>query len=344
MRVPSGGRTVAEIGEFPLIDIIHDVVGGFNPRRLRLGIGDDAAIWSPRPSHDLVVTTDTLIQGVHFRLEWIEDWQSLGHKALAVNLSDIASMGVGPRLAVVGLGLPGGHRDREVADLFRGMTALARRFGVVIAGGDVTSSPLGVVISVTVIGEYAIGGRLPMTRSASRPGDLIGVTGPLGLAAAGLRVLYWQQRTLDGNPVMQEAYHRPQPRVREGLALRRAGVRAAMDLSDGLLGDLPKMCQRSQVSAIVEEARLPIPNALKWSFPDWFDLATRGGDDYELLFTAPPHVFERVRHVFRRSGFRAPQCIGEITEAGTDGPAVQVRTPGGKLNEVAPGAFSHFGG
>lgn len=344
MRVPSGGRLVSDVGEFPLIDIIDAVVGGSNPPRLRLGIGDDAAVWTPRPGHELVITTDVLLQGVHFRLEWIEEWQSLGHKALAVNLSDIAAMGATPKLAVVGIGVQGSQRDREIADLFRGMQALARRSGVVLAGGDVTSSASGLVLSVTVVGEHSARGRPLMTRAEARPGDLIGVTGPLGMAAAGLRVLHWQHLTMDGSPAMRQAYHWPQPRLREGQILRRAGVRAAMDLSDGLLGDLPKICEASHVSAIIDASRLPIPNAIRWSFPDWFDLALRGGDDYELLFAAPRPVFERAAEALARAGLRRPRCIGEIVAAGADGPEVRMREATGKVTDVAPGAFSHFGG
>lgn len=341
MRVPSGGRPVKEVGEFPLIDMIDGVVGADTPRRLRVGIGDDAAVWRPRPGRDLVFTTDMLVQNVHFRLDWM-DWQAVGHKALAANLSDIAAMGATPRLALVALGLKGNERDREVTDLYRGMAALGRRYRVAVAGGDLSSSPGGVVVSVTAIGETPGGRRAVMSRAAARPGDVIGVTGPMGMAAAGLRVLQQQLLTLDGSPAMREAYSRPQPRVREGRLLARAGVKAAMDLSDGLLGDLPKMCQASGVSAVVEIARVPIPNAIKWNFTDWFDLALRGGEDYELLFTASPTVFERVCRAFRLAGLRGPWRIGEIVAAGAKGPEVKIREATGKVREVEPGAFSHF--
>ncbi|GBD15144.1 Thiamine-monophosphate kinase [bacterium HR26] len=341
MRVASSGRLVREVGEFALIDQITRLVGSVASSRLRIGIGDDAAAWRPRPGHDVVITTDVLIERVHFRLDWT-DWGSLGHKALAVNLSDLAAMGARPRLAFVDLGLRGSERDQEVLDLYRSARKLGQRFGLVIAGGDTTRAPNGVVIAVTVVGDVPKDGRPLLTRSAARPGDLIGVTGPLGLAAAGLRVLERGLKTLDGSPAMQEAYHRPQPRVREGLLLRRCGVRAAMDLSDGLLGDLPKICERSGVSAIVDLFRLPIPNAIKWGFSDWRDLALRGGDDYELLFTAPPHVFERVCRAFRRAGLRPPFRIGQIVEAGTEGPQVKLRNVLGKLEVVEPGGYTHF--
>lgn len=343
MRVPAGGRSVKEVGEFPLIEMLEGVVGGGKPARLELGIGDDAAVWSPPAGRKLVITTDMLVENVHFRLDWIEDFRDLGYKALAVNLSDIAAMGASPRLAFVDLGLQGSERDREVADLYRGMNALGRKFGAVVAGGDISSSPTGMIISVTVIGLAPPGGRPVLKRCAARPGDVLAVTGRLGLAAAGLRVLQRQLLTLDGRPAMVEAFHKPQPRVREGRLLVRCGVRAAMDLSDGLLGDLPKLCKLSGVSAVLDLPRLPIPNSMKWGFPDWFDLALRGGEDYELLFSAPPHVYQRVERSFRRAGLPRPFRIGEIVEAGAEGPQVRIRQASGRLEPVDPGAFTHFG-
>ncbi|MCX7623564.1 MAG: thiamine-phosphate kinase [Thermomicrobium sp.] len=336
----SGGRPLREVGEEALIEQIARLVATTCPR-VRIGIGDDAAVWRPHAGHELVVTTDTLIERIHFRLEWT-DWATLGHKALAVNLSDIAAMGALPRLAVVDLALRGTERDRDVADFYRGAQALARRFGVAIVGGDTTRSPLGVAISVTVIGESPRDGRPLLRRDAGRPGDVIGVTGPLGLAAAGLRVLERGLKTLDGNPVMQERYHRPEPRVREALLLRRCGVRAAMDISDGLLGDLEKLCRASGVSAIVDTLRVPVPNAVKWGFPDWEELALRGGDDYELLFTAPPHVFARVQRAFARAGMLPPRAIGQLIEAGTAGPVVQLRDAAGRCRPVEARGYDHF--
>lgn len=341
MAIPSSGTPIREVGEFPLIEILQRMVSDHSGGRVPLGIGDDAAIWQPRPGHRVVVTTDLLIEHVHFRLDWA-DWETLGHKALAANLSDVAAMGARPVVAVVGLGLHGYEKDREVADLYRGMDRLGARHGVTIVGGDVSSSPAAIVISVTVLGEASQQARL-MTRGAARPGDVIGVTGPLGLAAAGLRALERQLLTLDGGPAMREAFNCPQPRVREGRLLRRVGVRAAMDLSDGLLGDLPKICAASSVSAVVDMLRVPVPNAVRWAFDDWFDMALRGGEDYELLFTAPPPIFERADRAFRRAGLRPPIAVGEIVEAGSDGPNVKIRGASGRIRDIAPGAFSHFG-
>ncbi|HUZ00044.1 MAG TPA: thiamine-phosphate kinase [Thermomicrobiaceae bacterium] len=342
MAMPSGGTAIRQVGEFPLIEILGRVAGDHSGGRAPLRMGDDAAVWKPRPGRRVVATTDLMVEHVHFRLDWV-DWETLGHKALAVNLSDIAAMGARPSVALVGLGLHGYEKDREVADLYRGMDRLGARHGLTIIGGDISSSPAAAMIAVTVLGEAPRSGQL-MMRSAARPGDVIAVTGPLGLAAAGLRVLERQLLTLDGEPSMREAFNRPEPRVREGRLLRRLGVRAAMDLSDGLLGDLPKICSASGVSAVIDMLRIPIPNAIRWAFDDWFDMALRGGEDYELLFTAPAAVFARVMRTFDRAGMRSPIAIGEIVAAGPDGPSLSVRGASGRVRDIAPGAFSHFGG
>ncbi|MFN8513120.1 MAG: AIR synthase related protein [Thermomicrobiales bacterium] len=184
-------ETVAALGEFALIGRLAGMlaeVGAASAPDL-LGIGDDAAIWSPTPGARNVITTDSLIEGIHFRLDWTS-WHDLGHKALAVNLSDVAAMGARPRLAVISLGLTGREPVAGMLDLYRGLGTLAARHGLVVAGGDIVASPDRLGIHVTVIGESwpASGGQL-LTRDAARPGDLLAVTGPLGLSAAGLALL-----------------------------------------------------------------------------------------------------------------------------------------------------------
>jgi thiamine-monophosphate kinase len=341
-RVPTAGKRIRDIGEFKLIDILTAVVAGSQPGRLSLGIGDDAAVWRPSPGRHIVMSTDTMIEEEHFRLEW-GDWKSLGHKALAVNLSDMAAMGARPRLALVSLGLTGGERDREVADLYRGMVALGDQFKTAVVGGDTTSSETAVMISVTVLGEATAGPETVMKRSAGKAGDLIAVTGPLGLAAGGLEVLDQELRTLDGGPAMEEAFLRPKPRVKEGRILARSGVRCAIDLSDGLLGDLPKICDQSSLSAELDELKIPVPLSIKWAFQDWFEVALRGGEDYELLFTASPAVMARVNRNFRRAGLRLPTVIGRMVDSGESDPSVRLRLPSGQLEELKPGAYSHWG-
>jgi thiamine-monophosphate kinase len=341
-RVPTAGKRIRDIGEFKLIDIVTAVVAGTQPGRLSLGIGDDAAVWRPSPGRHIVMSTDTMIEEEHFRLDW-GDWKSLGHKALAVNLSDLAAMGARPRLALVSLGLTGGERDREIADLYRGMVTLGTEFKTAVVGGDTTTSETAVMISITVLGEATGGPDSVMKRSSAREGDLIAVTGPLGLAAGGLEVLDQELRTLDGGPAMEEAFLRPRPRVREGRLLARSGVRCAIDLSDGLLGDLPKICSQSELSAELDELKIPVPLSIKWAFQDWFEVALRGGEDYELLFTAPPSMFRRINQSFRRAGLRLPTVIGRMVSAGESTPGVRMRVPSGQMEELEAGAFAHWG-
>ena len=340
MRIPTGGTPIEELGEFDLIQQLDRAISPKEWSPVTLGIGDDAAVWRPRPGRSLVATTDVLVENVDFKREWLE-WEDLGYKALVVNLSDIAAMGAWPRIALVTLGLRGTERDREMIQLYQGMDELARRCRVDVVGGDVSKSAT-IFISVTAIGDVPVHQQV-LTRSGARVGDVLAVTGSLGLAAAGLRVLRQELGWIDGVPAMRQAQLRPAPRLREGRLLARLGASAAIDLSDGLLGDLPKLCEASDVSATVDVVRLPVPSSIRWSFPDWLDLALRGGEDFELLFTAPKDVYYRIERLFQRVGLRAPVRIGEIAPPGVNGPEVLLRQPSGLTEPALPGAFTHFG-
>ncbi|HEX5503219.1 MAG TPA: thiamine-phosphate kinase [Thermomicrobiales bacterium] len=370
---PGATGTAAALGEFALIDrlaaALAEVGAGGAPAPSGpvpsevlgvlggdlLGIGDDAAAWWPAPGARALITTDSLIAGVHFRLDWT-GWRDLGHKALAVNVSDIAAMGGRPRLAVVSLGLTGREPVAGLLDLYRGLGALAVRHGLTVAGGDVVRSPDRLGLHVTVVGESwpDLGGRI-LTRAGARPGDALAVSGPLGSSAAGLALL--AARTDGGAPVdlaavgategraLLAAHLRPEPRVALGRLLVEAGARAAMDLSDGLFGDLAKVCAASGVAALVEEAALPVPAAVRSRFPDrWLDLATRGGEDYELLFAAPPAVLDDVAARCRAAGLPIPARIGAVLPAGDAGPRIVLRRADGTDEVVRGGAFDHFGG
>lgn len=337
----TAGRPVSQVGEFALIGSLSNLIAASRVRSsgVVLGAGDDTALWRPRPGREVALTTDVLVEGVHYRTDWATAGQ-VGHRALAVNVSDLAAMGARPRVALVALGLRGDEPDRWVFDLYRGMLALAGKLHVRIVGGDVVRSPRAQTISVTVVGEIRPGQAL--RRDTARIGDMIGVTGPLGLAAAATRLLEAEDRTADGAPAMIKAHVEPRPKVLEGLLLARAGVRCAMDVSDGLLGDLPKICEASNVSALLEQDDLPIPNSLRWNFPDWLDLALRGGEDFELLFTAPPEVFARAADLFRRFGRRPPIVIGEMIAPAPAGPRISMRFTDLHRDVLTPGAFDHF--
>ncbi|HEU5329783.1 MAG TPA: thiamine-phosphate kinase [Thermomicrobiales bacterium] len=351
--------TVAELGEFALIDVLAETLAAVGATSSTgdaaplLGIGDDAAAWTPTPGARALITTDSLIGGVHFRLDWTS-WRDLGHKALAVNLSDVAAMGGRPRLAVVTLGLTGAEPVAGLRELYRGLGLLARRYQTAIAGGDIVASPDRFGLHVTVVGESwpEAEGRL-LTRDGARPGDLLAVSGPLGLSAAGLRLLLAREsvpgaaQSLEplpaGERAMLAAHHRPQPRIECGRLLVEAGATAAMDLSDGLWGDLAKICARSKVAARVVELALPAPESVRQRFPDsWLDLATRGGEDYELLFTIAPEAFAALTRQCQERDLPLPVAIGRIVPPDDNTAPIVLRRADGREEPVQGGAFDHF--
>lgn len=340
-----GGPTVAEVGEFGLIAALRAALpeAAAGATFVPIGIGDDCAVWTPTPGASVVVTTDSLVEGIHFRTDW-SDPASLGEKTLAVNLSDLASMGAVPRVVVVTLGLRG---DESVADLrtfYAAMGALAARTGTVIAGGDIVRSPTALTLHVTALGE-AVGGRW-LTRSGARAGDVLAVSGTIGASAAGLALLQLgeddpRRRAATADQLIA-AQLRPEPRLALGAVLLAQGATAAMDLSDGLLGDLPKLLAASGVSALLEADRLPVAAAVRALFPEqWLALALRGGEDYELLFTAPADAFAAISEEADRFGLPVT-AIGEIVAAGAQ-PEIGLVDLDGAEQPVSAGAFDHFG-
>jgi thiamine-monophosphate kinase len=303
---------VSEIGEFGLIDRLARMVSaedkkGVAWRHLILGIGDDAAAWQGEATIQLA-TVDALVQDVHFRLN-LTSWAELGWKAIAINLSDIATMGGQPRYALVSLALPDETEVENVTSLYQGMLELARRFEVAIVGGNISRAPL-VIINITVVGNAKGRGQSLLTRSAAKIGDQVAVTGYLGTAAAGLEMLTKHLKfDVKASASLRKAFVQPYPRVAEGQALVKCGVKAAIDISDGLISDLNHICQASQVGARIEIERVPIAPAVKSNFgAQARELALSGGEDYELLFTGPAAIIEKAR-----SAVSCPvTVIGEI--------------------------------
>jgi len=301
-----------EAGEFALIDLIHDMVARTRDPQARswqktvIGIGDDAAAWLGDGLIQLA-TTDTLVEDTHFDLR-LTNWEELGWKALAINLSDIAAMGGIPRYALLSLSLPAHLETEDIARFIQEMMRLADEFGVALIGGNLASAPK-VVITMTVIG-CSKGKRL-LRRSAARPGDQIAVTGYLGTSAAGLEVLRGRRISdAEAINVLKQAHLKPVPRVKEGQTLVEQGVRAAIDISDGLIADLNHICECSKVTARVNMEQVPVHPAVRANFPEYRELALSGGEDYELLFTADAATITRAR--------RKLNCpvtvIGEITD------------------------------
>jgi thiamine-monophosphate kinase len=325
-----------QIGEFGLIEIITEFlnksgVGDTPEHDVLIGVGDDAAAWRSQGSPQLG-TTDILVQDVHFSMDIIT-WRQLGWKALAVNISDIAAMGGIPKHALVSLGLPSDAEVEQVLELYQGMAEIAKRFALSISGGDVVKAPL-VIISPSVVG---MAGNNILTRSAALPGDLIAVTGYLGSSAAGLRMLK-AGLELDAETAsyLRQAHLCPLPRVGEGELLAQHGVRAAIDLSDGLVADLNKICQASKVGARVMTDRVPIHPSVQAAFErDSLRLALSGGEDYELLFTARGDVIEGTKSLM--SG--PVTVIGEIV---TEPRQVTLLDEEGKAMEWEGGGWEHF--
>ena len=332
---------VRNAGEFGLIARLRAALPSsvHASPRIELGIGDDAAAWRPTPDRFSVITTDTLIEGTHFRLDWT-DWRSLGHKLLAVNLSDIAAMGAMPVLATITLALTGEERVGDLEEMYQGAATLAEPHGVAIVGGDIVRTTGPLALTVTAIGEAIH----LLQRKCAQPGDRLIVSGTLGAAAAGMRLLELpdlraRATTAD---LLIAAHLRPNPRISLGHALATHGASSAMDLSDGLLGDLPKILAASGVAAQVERNRIPVLPAVRALFPDdWLEMAMRGGDDYELLATVPPYAMDEVVAAATTVGATITD-IGEIVGREEGKPLLSLIDASGHIDEIAEGAFDHF--
>jgi thiamine-monophosphate kinase len=330
---------ISEIGEFGLIDLISDIVNKSRKpcsdswRNLITGIGDDAAVYDPGGKVQLV-TTDSLVQDIHFNLQ-ITDWEALGWKAMAVNLSDIAAMGGIPNYALFSLSLPGDIEVRCIEKLYCGFIQAADIFDVAIAGGNINSARE-VVITVTLFGSLEA--RDFLTRGAAKPGDKVAITGYTGLANAGLRMLT-QHLSIDAETevLFREAHLKPKPRVIEGQKLLRSGVKAAIDISDGLIADLTHVCKVSGVGALINMDKVPIHPCLQRYFKDdCNNMVLAGGEDYELLFTASENIIEGLT----QSAGMLVKVIGEIVE-GTNG-SVKVVDNNGSEIMVKQAGWDHF--
>jgi thiamine-monophosphate kinase len=327
--------TVSELGEHALLARILARL----PRpssSVLVGPGDDAAVLAPVRNERLVVTTDAVVEGVHFSRAFSTP-ADIGHKALAVNLSDLAAMAATPRWALLSLVLPGSWLVADVEDLVDGLAALAGRHGVSVVGGNITRTDGSLVVDVTAGGEVAP--RRWMTRSGARAGQGIYVSGSIGGAAAGLEMLKADSSTPDANCVAR--HRRPEPRIRLGLAIGRArAARAGMDLSDGLSDALNQVAAASGVGVRVDADALPIePGAREWWTSRGADpvaAAMAGGDDYELLLAVPAKG-GGLRSVRRHVTDPALTKIGEFTKD----PRELVLVRGGKA-EALPKGFEHF--
>lgn len=319
------------MGEFDLIARHFTRPGRTEGGVVTQGIGDDCAVLTPTPGWQWLVSTDMLVEGRHF-LSTV-DPRRLGHKALAVNLSDLAACGATPRAFFLSMALPRADDD-FLTGFAAGLFALADAHGVVLAGGDTTAGPLN--LNITVMGEAPPGAAL--LRSGARPGDEVWVSGTLGDARLALEV-FRGQLSLSGQDfdAVRLAMELPQPRVALGQALRGVAS-AAIDVSDGLTGDLGHLLQRSKVGAELQLDDLPRSSILG-AMPQAIQqlCLLTGGDDYELVFTAPADAHDRVLAAGRASGTPVHR-IGRIESE----PGLRVRDGHGECLPSTWQSFDHF--
>jgi len=316
-----------------------------HPSSLLQGIGDDAAVVRQRSALDFVITTDLLVEGIDFDLDTFKiSPRDVGHKALAVSLSDIAAMGARPRWALLSIGVPQARWDTSFLEKFYvGVRALAARHAVTIIGGDISRTPERVVVDSIVLGETSRG--RAVLRSGARPGDRIYITGSLGGAAAGLQILQDNSRTpstarhtrAQRQLILRQT--RPTPRVEWGrLLVERKVATAMIDLSDGLSSDLSHLCRESGVGANVEASRIPIDPFIKRagiSDAEALPLALNGGEDFELLFTVGP------RHAAKLPDEVGGVPITYIGDVTSDAGKVRL-VEKARARVLKPSGFQHF--
>jgi thiamine-monophosphate kinase len=324
------------MGELDLIERIRAGSGGPD-RRIALGIGDDCAILRPPRGHEVLVTTDFTLEGRHFHRDWHPP-ESVGHRALARGLSDLAAMGGRPLAAFLSLALPAEMLATRagrvwVERFFAGLRGLANRVGVSLAGGDTSESPCGLVLADIVLVGSAPAGRA-LRRSGGKVGDVLYATGELGGAAAELEALRRGQKMRRSSEPHPQLF--PEPRLSVGQALlRRRLASAAIDLSDGLSSDLTHLCHESGVGAEVDACALPLHPLAIAQGARALELALNGGEDYELLFVAPAAV-QMPRSI---AGVRVTR-IGKLVR----GKEISLIDSDGGRRRLKPGGWEHFSG
>jgi len=322
-------------------DILREIAGSSrSPQKnsstnsLALGIGDDAALFRLRPGYETILTCDWFLEGTHFLRERHPP-DSVGWKCLARAVSDIAAMGGAPRCFLLSLALPDSHTGQWLDQFLGGLRRASRKFHCVLAGGDTTRQEQ-ILINVTVIGEVKRGHAV--LRSGAREGDLIYVSGSLGEAELGLQLLKLTKKSANLRDPLLRKHLYPQPRLELGRWLAEKRIATAMiDLSDGLSSDLARICSSSGVGALLDHDQFPavrVPRSLLKKVNESLQLALHGGDDYELLFTAPPRKLPGLP--WNRKDLRI-YPIGVITS----GPNIVYHGPGSPFI-LRPGGWDPF--
>ncbi|MFB3789095.1 MAG: thiamine-phosphate kinase [bacterium] len=321
-----------DIGEFGLHRRIREILGAHSPDVL-LGLGDDAAVVRTHPGA-LVITTDAMVEGIHFQTEWTAA-SDLAYKALASTLSDLAAKCAVPSYGAITLGLPADSPVAWVEEFYQTLAGLRAEWGLEVIGGDTVRSPL-ILVSITAFGYQKTA--QPVTIHGARVGDRILVTGTLGDAAAGLRILLSGASSGTWTPAqtaLVQRFRRPTPRLREALKILTLSTPNSLtDISDGLARDLTKLCEASGTGARLAADSWPAGEALRSLGETWRTLAWQGGEDYELLLTLPPGLAEKLIREWDQSLCPLTD-IGEITPA-----AEGIHVEG--WSEALAGGFDHF--
>ncbi len=340
-RVASAVEDLKTLGEFGLIDRIANHPSP-ETSKVICGIGDDCAVYGLEGGRVRLVTTDMMVESTHFLSSTPPE--GLGHKILAVSLSDIAAMGGTPTDAVISLAIPPDLDPGYIERLYHGLYACADRFSVAVTGGDTTRSPGPLVLNLTLTGEM-LESQICYRRGA-RPGDLIYVSGTLGDAAAALALLSHEIADFSPNhrSYLYRRHYRPEPRVILGKALAESGaVTSMIDISDGITSDLRHICDQSQASAAIREETMPLSPAysayceISGVLP--MDMALSGGEDFELLFSVDPAQESVVQSIANKGRPPSLHCIGRI-EAGP--PLCNIVDTLGDSRPLDPTGYDHF--
>ena len=318
------------LGEFNFIHSIEsDTI--YDNKTVVQGIGDDCAIYKASEGYDQLISTDTMVEGVHFSFHYMAPYD-VGYRLMTANLSDIAAMGGIPRQIVLSVSAPG-HIDTRILDeIYRGIKDQCQRYHVNLIGGDTVSIDGPMVWTITIIGEVPKGKAI--LRSGARPGDVVGVTNYIGYAATGLGSLSYN---LDGYPMTRIGHQRPEPQIELGQSLRELGIHSMNDISDGLSSELNEIAKASHVSIVIDEALIPLHEetyklaAALHTNP--VDYALLGGEDFQLVFTAPKELSQALEQL------GSITLIGEVIEGK---PMVQSVTKDKEIRLLEAKGYNHF--
>ena len=345
MSTAPGRNALETVGEFGLIQQLQRQWPTSSPL-VRQGIGDDAAILKTQTGQQLLLSTDTFIEGIHFDLAF-QTLKDVGFRAGAANLSDIAAMGGRPLCLLVSIAVPARVPAQHIRALYRGIRDACGSSGVDLVGGDTSSSPGHLFLNLTIIGT--IPSNRALTRSGAKAGDRLYVTGTLGDARAGLHILQTRARRRQKSRLsviekfLTQRHLRPTPRLGIGQTLVTRGVaHAAIDLSDGLSGDVGHICEHSHVGIEIRMNALPLSPQLhafaRSHHLDPFAFALSGGEDYELLFTAGAQHHDTVLGLSKRTGVPIA-WIGDITPKPS---GRQLKLPQGRIRKLVQKSYRHF--